>query len=133
MKMSASMSRRIEQEIATLAPKPIGHINFEGLRYGALPLFGTIGEVWLLRADGSFWRADSDGGLELEPLQESLHAIAVVAGAKRYPWLADLLPRRPAGAIDCSHCGGVGRLGPDNALFCHTCGALGWVSPSRSV
>jgi hypothetical protein len=126
MQISPLMSRRIEEEIAALAPQPIGHINFDGLRYHALPLFGTLGEVWLLRPDGSIWRADSETDLPIEPLPVSLHTIAIVAGTRRYEWLADLLPKRPAGAVDCTECRGLGRIGPRGALFCHTCGALGW-------
>jgi hypothetical protein len=126
MRMTPTISRRIEDEIAALAPEPLGHTNYEGLRYRALPLFGTLGEVWLLRPDGTFWRADSEVGLPLEPLPENLRTIALVAGAERYPWLRDLLPPRPADAIDCTNCQGSGRFGPANALFCHVCDALGW-------
>lgn len=128
MNISPAVSRQIEDAINRLAPEPLGHINFEGLRYNALPLFGTIGEVWLLRADGSLWRADSDMGLALEPLPEDLHTIALVAGTERYAWLRDLLPSRPAEAIDCTVCHGLGRRGIDNAFFCQPCGALGWRS-----
>jgi hypothetical protein len=126
MSIPPATSRRIEDAIADLVPEPVGHINFEGLLHRALPLFGTIGEVWLLRADGSLWRADSDAGLALEPLPQSLRTMALVAGAQRYTWLRDLLPSRPADAIDCTSCGGVGRLGSERAVFCDACGALGW-------
>ena len=126
MKVPPSLSERIQDEIARLAPEPCGHINYEGIRYQALPLFGTIGEVWLLRADGSLWRADSDSGVALEPLPENLHVTALVAGTARYPWLRDLTPSRPAEATTCTECGGCGRMAPDNALFCSSCGALGW-------
>jgi len=128
MRISAELSVRIAGEIAKLTPEAIGHINYEGIRFGALPLFGTIGEVWLLRPDGSLWKADSDLGLELTPLPQSLQVIALVAGTVRYPWLMDLLPSRPPGAVPCDNCGGSGRLGPENALFCHVCNALGWRS-----
>jgi hypothetical protein len=127
MILSPDLAIRIGKEIAGLKPEPIGHINYEGIRYQALPLFGTIGEVWLLRQDGSLWRADSDLGLALEPLPDALHTIALVAGAARYPWLEGLLPSRPLGATQCGACGGSGRLGPENALFCNACGALGWI------
>ena len=126
MRIPADISRRIEEKIASLTSEPVGHIDFEGLKYHALPLFGTIGEVWLLRADGSLWRADSDAGMTLEPLPHGLHTIALIAGAERYEWLADLLPSRPTNAVDCTVCMGRGRLGPDNALFCHPCSGLGW-------
>ncbi len=126
MKMPATLSARIEQAISQLTPEPVGHINYEGTRYGALPLFGTLGAVWLLRPDGSLWRADSDAGLALEPLPEELRMIALVEGTERYPWLGELLPRRPVGAVSCSDCGGRGRLGPGGVTFCKSCNALGW-------
>jgi hypothetical protein len=130
MKTPQDMPERIANAIAKaiedLAPESIGHINYEGVRYQALPIFGTIGEVWLLRADGSLWRADSDFGAPLEPLPESLRTVALVAGANRYPWLRELLPTRPAEATICGDCGGMGRTGPGDALFCRSCGALGW-------
>ena len=128
MKLPPHLAERIEAEIANLTPESIGHINYEGLRYQGLPVMGTIGEVWLLRSDGSFWKVDSDFGLPLTPLPENLHTMAVVYGTERYPWLADLLPTRPAGATDCSHCHGRGRLGPAGEVGCYACGALGWVA-----
>ena len=128
MKVPSTISHRIEEAIAELAPEGVGHINYEGIRYQALPLFGTLGEVWLLRADGSLWKADSDLGITLQPLPESLHTIALVAGADRYSWLRELLPAHPVGAVSCRACGGRGRVGPGNALFCRLCDALGWCS-----
>jgi hypothetical protein len=56
MNLSTSIAEHIEEAIARLAPEPQGHINYEGVLHHALPLFGTIGEVWLLRPDGSLWR-----------------------------------------------------------------------------
>lgn len=131
MKVSDEISAAIRKAIAALAPEPVGHINFEGIRYQALPLYGGIGEVWLLRPDGSFWRADSDAGLELERLPEELQINALVAGAERYPWLASLLPDRPIDAALCTVCGGTGRIGsPGNTAYCFGCHSLGWNSPS---
>jgi hypothetical protein len=126
MQLPRAIAARIESAIDDLEAKPVGHINYEGIRDRALPLFGTLGEVWLLRSDGSFWRADSDVGVSLEVLPEELHTIALVAGTERYPWLRDLLPIRPVDAVDCSCCNGTGRLGPGNVLRCRSCMALGW-------
>ena|SRR5215471_17465581 len=131
MKLRSTLASRIEAEIARLAPEAIGHVDYEGKRYHALPVFGTIGEVWLLRSDGSLWKVDSDSGLELQPLPEALHTTALVSGAERYPWLGELLPRRPPDAIECASCGGLGRIGPAGAIFCPRCDALGWLPPSK--
>ena len=131
MKLTADLAARIEGSIKGLTPEPLGHINHDGIRYHALPLFGTIGEIWLLRPDGTLWRADSDSGLALEPLPEELHTVAIAAGVGRFPWLGELLPMRPATALKCPDCGGVGRIGPEEAWFCRTCSALGWVSEGQ--
>ena len=125
MHLPGHVSRRVQEAITQLEPQPIGHINYEGQRHAALPLFGTLGQTWLLRPDGSLWRSDSEWGLSLEPLPEDLHTSAIVAGVRRYPWLADALPQRPPTAVDCPECGGSGATGP--GWFCRTCGALGWV------
>jgi hypothetical protein len=135
MTISPGLSQRIEREISMLKPEPIGHINYEGVLYRGLPVLGTIGEVWLLRADGSLWRVDSDLGLPLEPLPERLRTMALVAGTERYPWLHEMLPSRPPDAVDCSVCQGQGRIRSSSAseagLFCDSCDALGWLSASR--
>lgn len=131
MNISAALSKRIEDAIGELNPESLGHVNYEGIRYRALPLLGTIGEVWLLRPDGTFWRADSDCGLALEPLPESLHVSALVAGSRRYPWLAELLPSRPVDVPDCGACRGSGRSGPAGKMFCPLCGGLGWATARR--
>jgi hypothetical protein len=130
MNLSDELVRRIHDAIAQLTPEPVGHINYEGTVHGALPLFGTLGEVWLLRPDGTLWRSDADYGLALEPLPEDLHVIAIVQGVKRYPWLRELLPARPQKALVCPECGGDGQLGPQKAFFCRRCRALGWVEVS---
>jgi len=126
MRVSAEMAARIKAEIDGLRSAPVGHMDHEGTLHDALALFGTIGEVWLLRADGSLWRADSDFGLALEPLPDNWRTIALVAGTQRYPWLRGLLPPRPVDAVQCRDCGGLGRVGPEKVLFCRTCDALGW-------
>lgn len=124
MKIPPPIAARIEAEIAKLTPKGGYHVDDEGIRYRGLPLMGTIGAVWLLRADGSLWTVDSDFGNPFQPLPDDWHTCAIVAGTRRYPWLEQLLPSRPAGAVDCADCGGRGMIG--DVVPCHGCGALGW-------
>ncbi len=125
MKIRPPLAARIRDEIANLSPYDIGHVNYEGRRYDALPLFGTLGEVWLLRPDGTLWRCDSDWGRDVEPLPDELHLVALVEGVARYPWLRELLPERPQDAVICNACDGTGRIAR-GATFCPSCGALGW-------
>src|SRR5262245_35885964 len=101
-----SIAARIDEEIGKLVPQGGYHINDEGIRYEGLPLMGTIGAVWLLRADGSLWTVDSDLGMPFEPLPERWHTTALVVGSERYPWLKVLVPSRPPDAIDCADCNG---------------------------
>jgi hypothetical protein len=59
-------------------------------------------------------------GTDIRLLNTALHA-----GMKRYPWLKDLLPQRPADAQTCSACNGTGQF-PVADLIC-SCGGAGWV------
>ena len=129
MKIPPAIAARIEEEIGKLVPKGGAHIDDEGIEYKGLPLMGTLGAVWLLRPDGSLWTVDSDLGMPFEPLAESWHTQALVAGTRRYPWLGDLLPRRPPEAVECTGCNGIGGVGPKNVVFCSGCNALGWRLP----
>jgi hypothetical protein len=131
IEVSTALSRRISEEIRSLTPEPIGHINYEGIRYQALPLFGTIGQTWLLRPDGTLWRSDSELGLELEPLPTNLWNQALMAGSERYSWLGEVLPARPADAQDCDVCDGLGRSPFRYDLLCASCGGLGWRPASK--
>jgi hypothetical protein len=65
--------------------------------------------------------------------------LGIVAGAEEYPWLAELLPRRPADATDCVKCEGQGRVpikdstGRSVVLYCGDCNALGWGFSEQAV
>lgn len=127
----------MEKAIADLEPRHLGHINYEGVRYNALPLYGTLGQVWLLRTDGTFWMADSDFGLELQPLPEKAHVSALVYGAERYPFLRPLIPIRPADAASCTACAAEGLVVLESVIpagaktACCECHGLGWLSSGR--
>lgn len=110
-------------------PKASFHSDHEAAKYGGISLMGTIGGIWLMRPDGTFWEVDDDFGLPLKQLEKDLHIIALSIGARRHPWLAELLPRRPPNASDCSICKGSGVFN-NGAAYCAHCQALGWISPS---
>ena len=134
MRIPFDIEQRIEKTIAELSPRWWGHANYEGVTHHALPLMGTIGEVWMLRPDGTFWRSDVDAGLELEALPEEFHTLALVYGVGTFPRLQRLLPTRRSDAGDCSKCKGAGRFLTSQASFgfmlCHACHGLGWVVPA---
>ena len=129
MKIPPDIAARIEEEIAKLVPKGGFHVDDEGIQYKGLPLMGTLGAVWLLRPDGSLWTVDSDLGMPFEPLPEIWQTPALVAGTRRFPWLGELLPRRPPQAVKCTDCNGIGGSGPENGGFCPGCSDLGWRLP----
>jgi hypothetical protein len=123
------IARRIREVIAAQGPYAI---DDEARTHGAIALMGTIGAIWMLRPDGSLWDADADWGKPLTPLAEELHTMAIAAGVERHPWLAEILPERPAHAVECTAGQGTGRIVPPNALpssggfLCSACSALGW-------
>jgi hypothetical protein len=135
MLLPAHISERIREVLAQGGGFPIDE---EARSHGAIALMGTIGAIWMLRPDGTFWDADADFGKPLTPLSLELETTAIVAGTERFPWLKELLPARPPDAADCSLCGGRGVLVPKNAppgssgAFCPKCQALGWLSPETS-
>lgn len=139
MKIPDHIRSRIHDAISELRRHDGYHVDNEGIDAGAIPLMGTIGAVWLLRPDGTFWDVDSDFGKPLARLPEELEIQALVAGTKRYPWLAELLPARPASAEDCRLCSGTGQVRPSNVtgrdedgVLCPNCNALGWVAHGSS-
>ena len=105
------------------------HVDHEAARYGAIALMGTIGATWLLRPDGTFWDVDDDLGKPIKRLADEYHVSALAYGVKRYPWLAALLPERPAGGVDCSACGAHGWIpsaqASANEIQCPQCDGLG--------
>jgi hypothetical protein len=135
MVLPAHISERIREVLAQGGGFPIDE---EARGHGAIALMGTIGSIWMLRPDGTFWDADADFGKPLTPLPRDLETTAIVVGTERFPWLSALLPARPPQAVDCSFCAGRGRLVPANALpgsggiLCWKCQALGWLAPQET-
>lgn len=131
--LSEQIAERIRSIVAS-TPKQGGHIDNEAARYGGVAVMGTIGAVWLLRPDGTLWEVDDDFGRPLVPLPAEWHHAALSCGAERYPWLAELVPPRPADALSCPTCDGRGRIGvrgssEGQGAFCPQCRARGWLPP----
>jgi hypothetical protein len=131
MVLPSHIVERIASILATMETKGM-HVDHEAARYGGIALMGTIGATWLLRPDGTFWDVDDDFGRPLTPLADKDHVSALAYGVKRYPWLAALLPERPASAVDCNACGARGWFpsppGGIGEIQCLTCEGLGWLS-----
>jgi hypothetical protein len=112
-------------------------IDEEARQHGAIALMGTLGSIWMLRPDGTLWDAYADTDKPLQSLEDRFHLMALAMGTERYPWLCELLPQRPADAIDCPYCKGAGEIVPANAVhgsggfLCTACDALGWQHGER--
>jgi hypothetical protein len=132
MKLSQSVSEKVAAAVA--GQGALGFvIDDEARSHGAIALYGSIGVIWGLRPDGTFWKFDEDLGLLLTPLEEEWEHTALVLGAERYPWLSEAIPPWPSGAIACASCKGTGWVGKPVAgshysrgLPCPHCKALGW-------
>ncbi len=111
-----------------------------------IPLLLTLGAMLVLRSDGvilDLWPEyepgwpTSDGKSRIVSSEEGW--IGIVAGSEAYPWLADLIPLRPTGAIDCDKCEGRGRVpvtdwrGETVTMYCGDCSALGWRPSAKAV
>jgi hypothetical protein len=97
-------------------------VDPEVREHGSIVLMGTIGEIWTLRPDGTFWRFDED--MRVTPLPQELHLRAISWGKLNFPWLGALIPSRPAAAVDCPDCDGRG--GFSNLAVCPMCSGTGW-------
>lgn len=101
-------------------------------RHGGIPLYGDMGGVLLLRPDGTIWEILLDADVAT-PVTADQRAHALATGIRRYPWLAELLPKIPAGATLCTDCHGEGELQLGTARpFCGGCHALGWRPAKQS-
>ncbi len=130
MKIPSTVATQIQQEIDRLKPGGGFHVNDEGIRANALPLMGTIGTTWLLRADGTFWEVDTEFAKPLTPLPKELEFQALAYGAEKFPWLAVLFPSRPPDLSACELCKGARLIIPNDqnvSLACPNCNGVGWV------
>jgi hypothetical protein len=130
MLIQASIAAKIASEVTALGDQLLPDIT--GKRLHALPLYADLGGAVLLRADGQFLELQWDKPSEQDPIErdEPSWKVALVAGAERYPWLAELLPSRPDNAVNCEVCDGTGRFPHAGSsrgyLFCGRCDGLGW-------
>ena len=70
-------------------------IDDEACEHGTIALMGTIGCIWGLRPDGTFWQFDADFELPLSLLPSELTFLALIAGSQRYPLAGAAGPHSP--------------------------------------
>jgi hypothetical protein len=99
----------------------------------ALPLYGDPNGVVAIRPDGTIvTNVPGEYVCANEPTPKRWKAIALRAGARKYPALVLFLPTRPTGVPDCARCSGRGVLGPEQGVICGSCCGLGWINGSFS-
>jgi hypothetical protein len=96
--------------------------------HAALPPYIGWTETAGIQGDGTLvrWLTENDwpGG---ELAERTWVILALVQGAHRYPKLQRLVPSRPAGAVTCSACKGLGRFPQMPEIICE-CGGVGWIA-----
>lgn len=101
-------------------------------RHRFLPLYLGWTASFGIRSDGSLVRWEHDESLDSvhELTDEFWRRTALFQGLKRYPELRELIPARPATAVDCHVCKGTGGFLGRPELVCE-CGGAGWVVPDE--
>ena len=97
-----------------------------------LPVMLDMGGCLGLRSDGEVvsFSWDEPRQLRVEH-DERIRNVALFRASLEYALLGCLMPRKPATAVTCPHCGGSGRISglPQDlvkTITCH-CGGLGWL------
>jgi hypothetical protein len=106
-------------------------------RLGGIPLYGDIGATLLMLLDGSIVEVEHDHETINNAPSSRWTNLALVAGARRYPWLAELIPQRREDAIDCTGCNGRGQVelrelsDGSPGFWCGSCYGVGWLAPEE--
>ena len=124
--LSAFIAARIAG-YATEAPEQLRWESRFVAQFAALPLYLGWTETIGIRPDGDVVCWSTEGNYAgVRPVEDRTWALsALVVGARRYPELAALLPKRPPGAVDCpcrKH-----QLFASGKVLCGECGGIGWL------
>lgn len=126
MKLSDRRTRSIVSDLSQSPPAgPLLPLREAWEATGALPVYADAGGTLLVSTDGDvlFYRSDSRAFDRVT--SSRWRRIAIVRAAERYVALAELCPRRPRDAPDCSACEGRGSI--HHPAPCAECGGLGWI------
>ena len=129
IELTAEDSAYIAARIAVYAVESTERSHLHNpVELNALPLYydwsGAIG----IRPDGEIvhWDYDNQDAGTQEVIDIVWVRTGLVAGAKRYPHLRSLIPKRPANARACEMCQGTGIFPQFTNVICG-CSGLGWV------
>lgn len=121
----------VEHALSAYLQTEAGACDGTATSFNALPLYnGWWGTVYLTTAGEFLFRDEEIDPPQIRPEDdEHLQLASLVAGANRFPILANLFPDRPLTDEGCKLCEGTGRFYPRNAtgwLYCPECHGLGW-------
>lgn len=129
------LSEQIASRIAACARDLASPYHDAAARHGALLLYRGWGTDFALRPDGTVIRIDeipiADPSEDHWYKEINWAIMAVAFAARRYPELRQILPRRPADAVDCAACEGRGMMPLNDMHFLCVCEGLGWVMDGR--
>ncbi len=133
MTLPGHIAAAVRQAHSQLPDQPESPADAVAKRVGGIPLFSDVRGTLVMLVDGTVVEVRYDDE-DAKPIQVSREDITLglVAGARRYPWLSELIPRRPANAVSCFPCGTTGELaypveeGRSDTLWCGSCHGLGW-------
>ncbi len=123
------LSRRIEAYCRDDAEPQ--YLKAYASRHSVLPLFVDWTGFWGISANGSVLLIDTEE--DTPPVLEAdarILRIALFQGARKFPELRPLVPRRPDAAGDCPNCHGQGVIdipGVERGVIVCSCGGLGWL------
>jgi hypothetical protein len=133
VKIPNQIAELMREAHAALRAEPTTHVEAIAKRVGGIPLFGNIfGGTLVMLLDGEVVEVPDDPDGPPTPASPESVSFGLVAGSRRYPWLAELIPTRPSDALDCPTCGGTGEIAFNDArgervsAWCGACHALGW-------
>jgi hypothetical protein len=131
MSLPVHVSALIERLIEECVRNPADPLREIARAHRALPVYADMDGSLFLKPNGEVWFQGSEGALALE---ESPHRclVARLAAAERFPELAELVPVRPAEAVDCPDCEGRGRVLND-LVRCGVCYGLGWSNDAHAL
>lgn len=130
---SSRAEQVVSRLIAGLPPEQLDPTRTHTARLGALHIGGSMWADYYLRPNGEVVIVgEDDDHPEVDTVYtDRSHVLrTLVWGAQRYPELRELLPARPADAVDCG-CRQV-PIFSEGKVLCSTCGALGWLPAQES-
>jgi hypothetical protein len=97
-------------------------------RTGGLPVWSDMGGVLVLMPTTEVVQYDPETGTSAPVHDLRWIHVSLVKAARSHAELVSLAPARPADAVECTQCGGSGRL--FDTLDCSQCMGAGWSVPT---